>query len=101
MLALEIEQLPRDAVSKLREWLDYARCDALVRAANAEQMVFQAEYSNALLKNPLEAIGIAVDTEKERRLLASAARLAVFLDVLDEFRDFQHDFVSVRLANNP
>lgn len=100
MLVLEVEQLSRDQQIKIMSWLEDARCDEVLRAANAEQQALQAEYANALLKNPLEAIGLPADTEKERRLLASAARIAIFIEVLKDLRNPTHKLVSVKLSEN-
>lgn len=99
MLSLKIDSLQSADSQKIRDWLLETQCDLFIKAVCAEEMALQAEYSNAMLRNPLEAIAGVDDPSGARKILRRAARLRIFVEIMDEMRDSQHGFVSVRLDN--
>jgi hypothetical protein len=101
MLLLKTDPIFLEEDKKLRDWILDTQCDMLIKAVSAEEMALQSEYANAALKNPLEAIALVGDHESARKILRKAARLAIFLEVLNELRDPQHAFVNVRLETVP
>lgn len=97
MMQCHLSPLPKPQLDRLRSWLSKPEALTLRECVAAQIAELQVESANAPLSKPMASIMVGRPA-LELAPMAEAARLKIFLDVLDELSGENSEFNTAKIT---